>query len=140
MLLFGIGDQVVQQILVESKPSPNVTPAMVSQNKFTRDAADQVKNRDSNGKEIVRRQKKVIVPLKGGQDNVLIAYAQESAAIKLFVVVDGKIVIKDDRDQIWYPNVSYKPAVDTQAEIYVVGDDADANYTLLQYGWTAPPS
>jgi hypothetical protein len=133
-------DFLVQQILVEMKPSDGATATMVSQNKFTLDAADQVKNRDSNGKEIVRRPKKIIVPLKGGQDNVLIAYAQESAAIKMFVMVDGKIVIKDDRDQVWYPNVSYKPASDVQAEVYVVGDDADVNYTLLQYNWTAPPS
>jgi len=54
--------------------------------------------------------------------------------------VDGKIVLKDDRDQIWYPNISYKPPADAQAELYVVGADNDVNYTFLDYGWTAPPS
>jgi hypothetical protein len=58
----------------------------------------------------------------------------------MFLMVDGKIVAKDDRDQIWYPNIAYKPAADVEAELYVVGADSDVNYTFLDYGWNAPPS
>lgn len=133
-------DFLVPQILTELKPANGATPTPVSQAKFTLDPANQVKNRDASGKEIARRQKKHVVSLKAGQDRVFIAYAQGSAPIKLFLLVDGKIVLKDDRDQIWYPNISYKPPADAQAELYAVGDDNDVSYTFLDYGWTAPPS
>jgi V8-like Glu-specific endopeptidase len=131
---------LVPEILKELKPANGATPTLISQTKFTLDAADQVKNRDAGGREIVRRQKKHAVSLKAGQDYVFIAYAQESAAIKLYLMVDGKIIAKDDRDRVWYPNLSYKAVQNTEAELYVVGPDSDVNYTFMDYGWSAPPS
>jgi hypothetical protein len=68
-------DFLVPQILVESKPANDATPILISQAKFTLDPAEQVKNRDNNGREVVRRQKKQVVSLKAGQDHVFIAYA-----------------------------------------------------------------
>jgi len=131
-------DVIVTRVLDELKPAPNAIPVVISRNEFTLAAADQAKFRDANGKEAMRRQKQHKVTLAAGKPHVFLAYARAAAGINLYLLVDGKVVIKSEG--AWYPSVRYVPAKDTEAEIYITGPDRDVTYTLTDYGFDAPKS
>lgn len=132
------GDVIVARVLEDLKPAANAIPVVLSQNRFTLAAADQAKYRDNNGNEATRRQKQHKVTLTAGKPHVFLAYAQGAAGINLYLLVDGKVVIKSEG--AWYPNVRYTPPKDTAAEIYITGPDRDVTYTLTDYGFDAPKS
>jgi hypothetical protein len=120
------------------KPSPAAIPVVLTQEEFTLTKADQAKFRDKDGKEATRRQRQHKVTLAGGKPHVFMAYAKGAANIGLFVMVEGKVVIKSEG--AWYPAVRFTPPKDTEAEIYIVGPDSDVTYTLTDYGFDAPKS
>ncbi len=132
-------DFYIPQILAELKPKNGATSSLVNQEKSTLTKADQVSRRDSSNREIVTRQRKYGVTLNAGKARTFIAYAQKATNIRLYMMIDGKIVVKDER-AVWFPNVSYMPAQDGNAEVWIVGPDADVDYTLSDFGWTPPPS
>jgi hypothetical protein len=78
------------------------------------------------------------VTLTAGKAHVFLAYAQEAAGINMYLLVDGKVVIKSEG--AWYPSVRYTPPKDTDAEIYITGPDRDVTYTLTDYGFDEPKS
>jgi hypothetical protein len=130
---------IVPWILDKRKPQGGGTAVLASESKHSLVKADQFKAPDREGKESSRRQKIHSVSIKGGRTSTFIAYAQESARIQLYLVIDGKIVEQNERN-IWFPDLSHRPLGDIKADIYVVGKDADVNYTLLEYVWDAPRS
>jgi hypothetical protein len=129
---------IVPRLLVELKPSKEMTETLVNETKASLVKTDAFSG-TKDGKPAPRRQKIHSVTLKAGQPGVFIAYAQERAAIELYIVVDGKIVAKDDRG-VWFPAITFKMENETKADIYVVGPDGDVDYTLMQYAWNPPPS
>jgi V8-like Glu-specific endopeptidase len=132
-------DFYIPQILAELKPKNGATASLIAQEKSTLGKADQVTRRDNNNREFVMRQRKYSVTLEAGKPRTFIAYAQKATNIKLYMLIEGKIVVKDER-AVWFPNVSYMPGQDASAEVWVVGPDTDVDYTFGDYGWTAPPS
>lgn len=131
-------DVIVARVIEDLKPAPNAIPVVLSQTRFALAATDQAKYRDANGKEATRRQKQHKVTLTAGKPHLFMAYAQEAAAINLYLLVDGKVVIKSEGG--WYPAVRYTPPKDTEAEVYITGPDRDVTYTLTDYGFDAPKS
>ena len=132
-------DFYIPQILAELKPKNGATSSLVNQEKSTLGKADQVTRRDKDNREFVLRQRKYSVTLAAGKPRTFIAYAQQATNIKLYMMIEGKIVVKDER-AVWFPNVSFLSAQDANAEVWVVGPDKDVDYTFTDYGWTAPPS
>jgi Trypsin-like peptidase domain len=132
-------DFYIPQILAEIKPKNGATPALVSQQKSTLVKADQVVRRDNANREVITRQRKYSVTLSAGKPRTFIGYAQHATKIRLYLVIDGKIVVKDER-AVWFPNVSYMPPQDVSADLWLVGPDRDVDYTFVDYGWTPPPS
>lgn len=132
-------DLLVPAILNQTKPATAEKPTLVSQTKFTLTKGDGFKTKDNQGKEVSRRQRIHSVTMKANVPGIFIAYAQERAAIQLYLVSDGQIVSQDDRGN-WFPFLRYSYPQDTTADIYVVSPDSDVNYTLLQYSWEPPRS
>ena len=131
-------DVIIPAVLKELSPPNGATPVMANQTKGQLTSAEQFKAQDK-GKEVMRRQKSEPVKLKSGQRVAFIAYAQDKAPIQLYLVVDNKIIGQDDRGN-WFPTVAMTPTADTDAQVYVVGGDADIHYTFMEYVWNAPPS
>ena len=132
-------DLLVPAILEQTKPANAAKPTMVSQAKHSLTTGDAFKAKDATGKEVTRRQKIHSVSVKPNSPGIFIAYAQERAAIQLYLVVEGKIIAQNDRGT-WFPFVPYTVDKETNVDVYVVSPDADVNYTLLQYAWDPPPS
>ena len=131
-------DIIVAHVIDDLKPSPTAIPVVLSQDKFTLTTKEQIKFKDKDDKEATRRQRQHKVKLTAGKPHVFMAYAQESARINLYLLVDGKVVVKSEG--VWYPAIRFTPQNDADAEIYIVGPDRDVTYTLTDYGFDAPKS
>ncbi len=133
-------DFIVPEILNALRPNREDTPLLLSQQKFPLAAADQVRVMDNTGRQVLRRQKHHAIRLLAETHYAIIAYAEGGAPLELYLMAGGKIAEKDDRQGIWYPNTSYTSAHDTEADVFVLGEDADVTYNLLYYVWKPPAS
>lgn len=131
---------IVPNILDELKPQAGAKPALVDQAKATLAGVETFSNKDAQGKEVKRRQRIHPVKLVAGKLQVIIGYAENRQPLQLYLVIDGKIVAQDDRNTSFVPNLRYTAPANTNADVYVVGPDADVKYTLFEYGYDVPGS
>ena len=133
-------DVLVPIVVADMKPKSGGTPVQHNKQKVTFTASDRYEVAGTAGQDkTVKRQKIHSVKLTAGKLNSFLAYAENQAAIQMYLVIDGKIVQSDER-QVFVPRVNYTASSDTTADIYIVGPDADVTYTLFQYDWDPPRS
>jgi hypothetical protein len=134
-------DVLIPWILDKNKPSiPGSKPVMVSEEKGVLGASDL--HIDTSGKSTTTRYRmhEQVLTLQHGANYVMIAYAEGSTPIELFLSDKDNKILAQDVGKLWYPSVTYTPEQDGDIYAYVEGPDEDTNYVFRLYRWDSPPS
>jgi V8-like Glu-specific endopeptidase len=125
-------DVFIPEILKKVKPSPESTPEMATDQTFTLNEQTRVKRPDGS----TQRQLHHAVPISAGAPYAIIAYAQNTAHIEMYVV-EGSEVRAKATEMRWYPYISVdKQANDRSLDVWIVSPkDEDMSYTLRVYRW-----
>jgi hypothetical protein len=130
-------DLIVKDILAKARPAnlpiQNGNEAPAYEKSATMSPADAGKVQTLRGERVTRQQVHKF-QLKAKVPGVFVAYADDRRPIQLYLIVNGNPV-RQDVSGTWYPSIRYTMQQDTDAEVYVVSDDLDVRYTLLQYVW-----
>ncbi len=133
---FARGSEYLIPNIIEQLKARGVKPEVAAEFKGKLTKAEQFTGKDKDGKEVQRRQKIYSITGKANTGGIVIAYARNRTAVQLYLVVDGKIVLQDEREvflpYMLYPNIEK----DLTAEVYVVGGDTDADFDLVHYTWS----
>jgi hypothetical protein len=136
-------DAIVASLLERFKPNASAVPVRVNEDEDDDEnelgEEDRTMTQDKDGNTVVTRQKVHQVEVRAGVDHVFIAYAQERAAISLYVSADKKIVNRAEGTS-WFPHTVYHPTKNETVDVYVSGPDDDVTYTFVDYVFEVPKS
>jgi hypothetical protein len=125
-------DVFIPAILEKVKPSPESTPEVASDQTFTLSEQTRVKRPDGS----TQRQLSHTLSMPAGSPYSVIAYAQKTAHIEMYVM-NGTEIAQKATEMRWYPYIRVEQQADDQSlNVWIVSPkDEDVTYTLRVYRW-----
>lgn len=127
-------DVIIPEILAKAKPTPQSTSELVSDQRFTLAQQQRVTRPDGS----IQRQLSHTVAISAASPHLVIAYAQGTASIEMYLI-GGTEVRAKSTDMRWFPHISLGPqATGESLNFWIVSPkDEDVTYTLRVYRWAA---
>jgi hypothetical protein len=125
-------DVIIPEILAKARPTLQSTPELVSDQSFTLTQQQRVTRPDG----AIQRQLSHTVPISAASPHVVIAYAQSTASIEMYLIA-GTEVRANSTDMRWFPHIVLSPQATSESlNFWIVSPkDQDVTYALRVYRW-----